>query len=482
MSDFKLQSVNWQDGMLLSMKHLRDQERFFEELARWHAVSAGNRFGLVRRSAAAEPALMLSSSLSGNVLRVEVVRCQALTPGGHYIEIGSSGNESIMAEAEITAETVPVYLSVDPDAKRVCGDADPSEDVPRMPYLCGSYQLHLGSEPSMPMGRVLQIAELRAAGGDIAHAKHYFPPCLTLDADERLGQQATDLRNRLENLLSLASRAYAAITTAGALSQESSSVQVAFKETMYTMAYHLSATLDEFVVGRNSGHPIDFVIGFKKMLRVFSTLLNLHPGLKDYLNARFFIKQLNSEVAHFLASIDSFLLAEYNHRDIGGQLRMIGDTMGIMREIFGFLAQLKREQLGPQAVASDTLTYAGKSYRAVTCSGHAVSQVGELSYLTIDFASPSPVADTVALLSKELFTIPEWNNMQVRLGINEARGLGETDPVDVDVTSYGDKVALHPQDMLKSQAVRQVTFIFRGARDTGKLVAMDSSDLVLYSA
>ena len=70
--------------------------------------------------------------------------------------------------------------------------------------------------------------------------------------------------------------------------------------------------------------------------------------------------------------------------------------------------------------------------------------------------------------------------MQVRLGLNEARGLGETDPVDVDATTYGDKVALHPEDMLKSPAVKQVTLTFRGARDTSKLRAMSKTDLSLY--
>jgi len=72
-------------------------------------------------------------------------------------------------------------------------------------------------------------------------------------------------------------------------------------------------------------------------------------------------------------------------------------------------------------------------------------------------------------------------SMQVRLGINAARGLGETDPIDVDTVAFGNKVALHPRDMLESSSVRQVTLIFRGAPDPNKFAGLGSMDLILYS-
>jgi len=479
MSDMKLHSVNWQDGMLISQRHLTDQERYFEELVRWYGLFPGDNYGLVRKTAAAE-ALTLNLIMSGGRLRVEVIRCQALTPGGHYIEINDSSRNAVSAEIDAGQMSVPVFLSVDPTCKKAVGEPDPSEDVPRVPYGAGNYTLHLGSPPSLPEPDFLQIAQLKITDGEVAHDESYLPPCLTLWSDERLNQRATDLRNRLENLLSLSSRAYAAITTAGALSDESSSVQTAFKETMYQMAFHISGLLDELVVGRNGRHPITLVTQFKRLFRVYATLLNLHPGLKDYLNARFFVKEMNSEIGRFMAGVDAFLLADYNHRDLGGQVKTISDTLGTLRNIFGFLAQLKREQLGPQALATDTLTYLGKTYRVADYAACHTEEVGELTYILVNFPEPIAVSDTVVLMSKDLFSVAEWNNMQVRLGLNEARGLGETDPVDVDVVTYGDKASLHPQDMLKSPAVRQVTLIFRGARDAGKLANLGKTDLILY--
>ena len=95
-------------------------------------------------------------------------------------------------------------------------------------------------------------------------------------------------------------------------------------------------------------------------------------------------------------------------------------------------------------------------------------------------AEPAAVKDTVTLINKDLFTDSQWRSMQIRLGVNQARGLGETDPVEVDTTSYNNKVVLHPMDMLQSSSIRQVTLIFRGMPDPKKIAALGKTDLILY--
>ena len=186
-------------------------------------------------------------------------------------------------------------------------------------------------------------------------------------------------------------------------------------------------------------------------------------------------------MGRFLSQVDAFLLADYNHSDIGGHVRAIDDILSQVRGIFGFLAQVKKEQLGDQAVASDTLTYHGQTYRVVDYGGCRTELMGELCYLLIDVPDASAMSDTVVLLNKDLFDTARWTSMQVRLGLNEARGLGETDPVEVDVVTYGNKVALHPQDMLKSPSVNQITLIFRGAADSQRFANLSKMDLIVYS-
>jgi len=481
MNDLNLHSVNWQDGMLITQQHLKDQEKYFEDLARWHALHAGDNYGLIRKSSSGNPALSLNATVSGNRLSVEVARCQALTPGGFYVEIREGTGDIVRTDIDITETQVPVFVGVDDSLKKQVGAPDPAEDIPRIPYQIQNYSVYLGKVPNLREDQFLQVAELTIAGSEVSPSENYYPPCVSISADEKLARKSVDFRNRLENLLALASRAYMAVSAAGALEEASTSLQVAFRDTVYLLVNHLASTLDDFVIGRNAAHPLHMIIQFKKQFRVLSSLLNLQPGLKDYLNERFFAKELNSEIGRFMSSVDAFLLTEYNHKDLGSQIRIIDDILDKYRGVLDFLAQTKMEQLGEQAVATDTLTYSGKTYRNVDYGASKLERVGELSYMMVNVVKPRPVTDTVVLISKDLYTDNEWRNMQVRMGVNEARGLGETDPVDVDVVTYGNKVALHPRDMLKSSSVRQLTLIFRGAGDPQKLANLGKMDLIVYA-
>lgn len=481
MSDLNLYSVNWQDGMLITQRHLMDQEKYLEELARWQALNTGFGYGLVSKSSAGKPTLNLNLTVNGDKLRVEISRCQALTAGGHYIEVNETLNNPLKAECQIGDSPIMVYVGVDPKNKDAVGDADPDEELPRLPYRLNRYLLSLGKPPNLPEENYIPVAELNVSGGEVSLSNDYYSPCVTVSASEHLMQKAGDFRNRLENLLSLSSRAFMAMASDASLSGEKTNLQTAYRDTMYFFVYDLASMLDDFAAGRRMMHPLKLIINIKKLFRVLSSLLNMQPGLKDYLNERYFSKERNSEIGRFLALIDGFLLSEYNHLDIRAQIKVIDEIFEELRGLMGFLAQSKKEDLGDQAVATDTLTYQSRTYRLAEYGSYNVENIGGLNYLMIKISKPLPVSDAVILMSKDLFGDSGWASMQVRLGLNDARGLGETDPVDIDGTTYGNKVALHPQDMLQSQAVRQMMLIFRGAGDTDKFSNLGKTDLIIYT-
>ncbi|MFH1686359.1 MAG: hypothetical protein ABIE70_02415 [bacterium] len=481
MSDLRLYSVNWQDGMLVTQQHLKDQEAYFENLVRWHSLNIGDRYGLIRKDRDGSAALEVSLAVSSGRLQVEVLHCQALTPDGSIIDFRSVDTSPLRAQASVDDGPMAVYIGIDTPDKREAGEPDPQEDPPRYPYLAGNYILTVGEPPSVTRGRYLQIGRLIVDGNDARHDATYYPPMLTISADQRLNERVQDYRNRLENLLSLASRAFTAINLGESMAKEQTSLQEAFKQTIYQFSYHLSATLDNFVIGRNAVHPRQMVIFFKQLFRVFTTALNLQPSLKDYLNEKFFTKELGTEIGSFMSQVDSFLLADYDHDNLGGHIKDIDSIVGALRAMMGYLAQVKHEQLGRQAVATDSVTYRGQTYRVADYGQARLEQLGELSYLVVDMSQPQAMVDTVVLLNKELASAAQWSAMQIRLGLNDARGLGQTDPVEIDATTYDTKVALHPQDMLKSPSVRQLTLIFRGAADPGKFANLGKTDLTVYT-
>ncbi len=476
MSNLKLYSVNWQDGMLLNEQHLSDQERYLEDLSRWYAMPGGDAYGLVRAGSIDAPALSLNLSVNGDRLRVQVDRCRAITSDGHVIDINESSADSVGATMHLADGDIPVYISVNPGQKNPTGAPDTTEEVPRLPYRASAYTVHLGERPNAPEGQVLQLALLVVAGSEVAHSARYMPPCVTLAADERLSQKAGDLRNGLESLLSVGNRAFAAM-----LAGEKTDLQASLRDCVYRFVAYLSSSVDEFVVGRNAGHPLSLVIFYRRLFRVFHTLLNLHPGVRDYVHEKYFIKEASTDVSRFMSLIDGFLLARYNHEDIGGHIQAIEGITDHIRGLLGFLAHVKGEQLGPQAVQTDSISYSGKTYMVADYTRVDVEQVGDLVYVQVNLSDPAPMKDTVILLAKSIFDLQDWSAMHVRLGLNDARGLGETDPVAVDATTYGDKVALHPHDMLQTQSVRRLTMIFRGVPDVQGFNQLGKMDLFVYA-
>ena len=480
MSDFELYSVNWRDGMLLTQEHLRRQERYFEELVRRSGIPLGDRWGLVRFGASSRVPLTLNASMSGDRLRVELVHCQAITRAGYIIHVSQDSGRSLKASAAVTDGEVPVYVSVDPNAPVETGDPDPGEDVPRMPYCLAGYGLHVGQDQQLPEGQAVPVARLVVSGGEVSHAPAYIPPAVTLFSDERLHQKAGEIRNRLESLLAIGNRAYQTLHAGGGLTGQGTDLKGGITDTVYQFVTFLSSTLDDFVIGRNAGHPISAVTFHKKLFRTFHTLLNLRPGVRDYLHERYFVKEAGSDISHFMSRIDQFLLAEYNHEDLGGHIAAIEQLLEQLKGLLGYMAQVKEEQLGPQAMATDSLTYSGRTYQLAPYGDTRVEQLGELTYLEVQLSEPRAMKDTVVLLGKDLAAGSDWSAMHVRLGLNEARGLGETDPVAIDATTYGDKVALHPHDMLQSQSVRKLTLIFRGLQDANRLQQLGKHDLIVY--
>ncbi|MBD3258804.1 hypothetical protein GF377_10250 [candidate division GN15 bacterium] len=476
MSSFKLYSVNWQDGMLLNERHLLEQERYLEEVARWHGSPSGDGFGLVRRGFEAQPGLELKTAMAGGQARVDVVRCQALTSDGYIISIDADSGEVVQASSEAASDNLPVYISVQPAERLATGAPDPSEEVPRMPYRSGNYTLHLGERPSAPEGQVLQVARLRARDGQLVADETYFPPCVSTYADHRLDQKTADLRNRLESLLSIGNRAHQTISAG-----DKTDLQRDLLSFVAHFVMHLSSTLDTFQTGKHGRSPLTMVIFFKRLFRVFGSLLKLQPGVKDYVHEKYFVKEAGSDVSRFVVDVENFVLAEYNHEDIGGHVTAIEGILEQVKGVLSYLAQVKGDQLGDQAVATDSLAYSGKTYMIAPHSGTRVEQAGELVYLEIDLEEPRPMKDNVILLGKSLVSPTEWSSMHVRLGINDARGLGETDPVAVDAVTYGDKVALHPHDMLQSASVRKMTLIFRGVSDASAFSSLGKMDLFVYS-
>ena len=197
----------------------------------------------------------------------------------------------LKAEADVAATRIPVFLGVAPGEKRQVGDPDPSEEVPRIPYEIPAYRITLGEPPNLPEAMYLEIALLAVNGSEVSPANDYVPPCVGVDADDRLSATAVDYRNRLENLLKLSINAHIAASSEGHRRGASTKLQSAFRgnDALSRVSHGLSSR--RFRDRPERVAPGVFIAQFKKLFRVVSALLHLQPGLKDFLNEKFFTRE-----------------------------------------------------------------------------------------------------------------------------------------------------------------------------------------------
>ncbi len=470
MSEFRLRSVNWQDGMLVSRNHLADQERYFEELSRWYGRPVGDNYGLIPSSDGG--ALEYHASLRGSAVRVEVTRCHAVTEDGSLIEIAPGEGGVVIGEAEGVTEAIGVWVVIAAEAKKQVGQADPNEPVPRLPYCVPAYEVHVGQQPSVSQARCVQIAQLEVSGDSLVESPFYFPPCVSVAAHERLYGKVRELRDRLDSLMTAITRVASGLTPAGAGADLVSNL----RHLVSQLGLHAAARFDTVSLGRNAPHPLTIVNQYKSLFRVLTTLLAYMPGVKDFLTDRFFQKQLRTEYRTFARTIDSFLLAEYTHLDLGRHFEQIDKLLTTLQQLVAFLAQ---GDIAPEPVASDTISYKGLTFAAVSHKECVREDWNDFAIVSLNLTSPVSVSDCVILMEKDLMDQGQWNAINVRIGFGEV-SLGETNPMVIDTTTFGSKVALRGQDMIRVDSAGRAGLWFRGLKDAKQLNNLSEADIKLY--
>ncbi len=473
MSEFRLLSVNWQDGMLVSRGHLADQERYFEELARWYANPIGDNFGLVPHTDSA--ALKYHATLRGSVVRVEVSQCRAITGDGNIIEINPVDAAVVAGEEQAAPGTIPVYLALASDTREQVGQADPNEPVPRLPYSTRSYSVHIGTPPVLSETRYLQIAQLELGPDGLTNSAWFFPPCVTVAADERLQNTVRQLRDRLDSLMTAITRVASGLGPSSTLGTGADLIS-SLKHLVSQLGLYSAYTFDSLLIGHNAPHPLTVVNQFKGLFRVLTTLLAYSPAVKDFLTDRFFQKQLRMEYRTFARAVDAFLLADYNHLDLGRHFEEADNLLNTTQQLIAFLAQ---GEIAPEPAASDTVSYKGMTFSAASHTECLREDWNDFAIITLNLPAKVGVSDCVILMEKDLMDAAQWSAINVRIGFGDV-SLGETNPMTIDTTTFGSKVALRAQDMIRVDSAQKAGLWFRGLKDTNKLNDLSESDIKLY--
>lgn len=479
MIPLKLWSVNWKDGMLIKERHLREEERYHEELLQWITSHISGGYGLVSNSAYRGKTFLVTPLLKGNQLIVTVDLCNAITPGGSIININRENQDSspvsTTLEIDPTKEQrLPLYLSTHPVEKKEVGSPRPDEEPPKLPYKTFSYSLHIGSPPTGPEGNWLQIAELSLGRNQVSLSEDYIPPCLTVSSSENLLNTTQMFRNTLENMLRLTTQTFKGFSSARGIEEfaEGAPLRQAFLEISQNLALFLSTTLDGQPPLGNL-HPLSLILYYNNLFRLFHTLFELYPPARAFLK-----RSPKGEMEEsFFNQIESFLGTPYHHEDLRSHISSIRLLLGAMEEILVFIAELSPERL---MVHAGILEYRGRSYRQLDFESCRFSPAGDLQHLTIEGIKGGAIQDILVLLRRGLFSRDEYHYLDVRIGMNEANTLGQSDPGEVDAMTVPDRIVFSFIDRMRASEVYKLNVIFRGPINYTRLMNITKSDIQVY--
>lgn len=210
--------VNWIDGMKINKTHFIDQDNAcIDALQQVASLSLSPvSYGILPPSVTGEDVFNVRISYDNqNSLRVSILSCKAITPGGVIIDLPSPSTVVSSDSGNILTATFPfstanneatswIFLFVHPFEKQAAGSPDLSENPPRFPIVLPTYSIELVSESdyrqfahhpyAIPVGKVI------TNGNDVKVEDEYIPPCVSLHANADLVSLHGELDKYLADL------------------------------------------------------------------------------------------------------------------------------------------------------------------------------------------------------------------------------------------------------------------------------------------
>lgn len=369
--------VNWMDGMKINKTHFTAQDNAIKNGLQ-DAIALGLspvRFGVLPPSSAGEDTFIVKTAYDNqNTLRVSILSCQAVTPGGARIILPAMAASSQMGNDHLPAVSLPlstsasellwwVVLVVNPYETQPAGSPDLADAPPRYPFVVPTYSIHLVSDAQLVQFRnhpyAITISKVLVNGGEIKVDDEYIPPCYSVNAHPDL----LSLHAELDQFLStLETRCSAIVQKIFRKSQQNELSELVSFICDRIMLY-LAQTITHFRWSMAYEAPANMFSSISSLSRVMKNSIDLRTGtgkeeLMNYLCEWCELKQ--GELETLLTSTSSM---EYNHYDVNQSIQKIIRFVQVTGRLFDTLSKLdyigKRKESGifvkeePMAVSAD---------------------------------------------------------------------------------------------------------------------------------
>ena len=209
--DNKHLPVNWIDGMKISRKHFEQTGFYTEERGRDIAALGltDYNFGILPDEASLDVSVFFDSA---QTINIELKSCNAVTPNGSRIQIGSGdGCKLSINFKEMAAryhlqlsqtQQLFILLSVNPFRRMPAGVPVMEENPPRHPFTKPEIQLNvLPAEQlnTIQLTDSIIIGNIVYQNGELQLNNEFIPPCTSVNSLPILGEWFSKFRQSLDN-------------------------------------------------------------------------------------------------------------------------------------------------------------------------------------------------------------------------------------------------------------------------------------------
>lgn len=196
--------VNWMDGMKINKDHFISSDHYLSMQLKQlcSAFLTPFSYGLLRPENGNGPSLVMQTFLDNQgYVHVRIIRLSAVTRDGSRIEIDTQGKPADELSALLPhlsflpeqGSPDPLYLclSVNLYERVPCGNPDPDEIPPRLPWAAPGYHLSLHSpekKRSITTGHSLIIGKLKFEGEKPEFDEGFIPACQATGCHPALGE------------------------------------------------------------------------------------------------------------------------------------------------------------------------------------------------------------------------------------------------------------------------------------------------------
>jgi hypothetical protein len=351
----KYYHVNWIDGMKINKIHFIALENATKDQIK-DAIACGlndKNYGLLPSlNNKSNPLKIVIAIDNQKTLRVKIFECRAVTPGGARIEIFEN-NAAIQGYAvpfpenifELTGkgdeQIAYITISVDPFSRLPVGNADPSEEPPRYPFIIPAYQVHIIPEEQLTKKEMgpysLLIGKIRIADNKPELLREYIPPCTTVTSfntlisihaefDKFFGQLELDLLKILKKISE---------------KEQSNVLSRAVGNLSEYLLYFLSTHILEFRWKIIDQPPVFMFEYIARMARLIRNTIDSNSGEAKEELLNYFTDWCNLKQGEFEKALLSTINFQYEHSNIYDTAMQMISFSEVIASLFNKLSILE---------------------------------------------------------------------------------------------------------------------------------------------